>query len=147
MHNRADRFRVGTCVSLPAMVVCLAILPVTGALHAQTVISVDCPSLQTVASFKAGDHFVVSSYLDEETDENNPGEGLTVITAYDNGTVVRNDVSLLLPATPEFSTDPPVVAAANGTVKACFAGIDGDENPTVTYTLLSTIASVKIAPV
>ncbi len=124
----------------------LAILPIASVLHAQTDIFTNCPSLQTVASFKAGDHFVVSSYLGEETDENNPGEGLTVITAYDNGTVVRNDVFPFLPATPEYSTDPPVVAAANGTVKACFIYLDGDESPTVTYKLLSTIASIKIAP-
>jgi uncharacterized protein (TIGR03437 family) len=142
MPNRPDRFRLRTSVSL----LWLAILPIPSVLHAQTAISVDCPTLQTVASFKAGDHFVVSSDLGEETDENNPGEGLTVVTAYDNGTVVRNDVSLLLPATPEFLTDPPVVAAANGTVKACYVYVDGDESPTVTYKLLSTIAGIKIAP-
>lgn len=124
----------------------LAILPIASVLQAQTAIFINCPGLQTVASFKAGDHLVVSSYLGEETDENNPGEALTVITAYDNGTVVRNDVSLLVPATPLYSTDPPIVAAANGTVKACFTYLDGDETPTVTYKLLSTIAGIKITP-
>ena len=145
MHTHAGRFLRGSR-SVAAFVMYLAILPIASVLHAQTAVSVPCPAMQTVASFKAGDYFVVSSYLGEDTDENNPGEGLTVITAYDNGTVVRNDVSLLIPGTPEFSTDPPVVAAANGTIQACYAGIDGDETPTVTYTLLSTIASVRITP-
>jgi uncharacterized protein (TIGR03437 family) len=146
MHNHADRFVLRGRGSLAAFVLYLAILPIASVLRAQTAVSVPCPVLQTVASFQAGDYFVVSSYLGEDTSENNPGEGLTVITAYDNGTVVRNDVSPLIPGTPEYSTDPPVVAAANGTIKACYAGLDGDESPTVTYTLLSTIASVKIAP-
>jgi uncharacterized protein (TIGR03437 family) len=117
-----------------------------GGLQAQTAISVVCPSLQTVTGFKAGDHFVVSAYIGEDPNENNPGEGLSVVTAYDNGTVIQDDELLLIPATPENITDPPVVAGSSGTVKACFNGIDGDETPTVTYSPLPSLSGVTVAP-